>query len=105
MHDLMPDSVRLRTTKFGFISPLDEWARGALKPWLLDLIGSRSFLESSVWNGPVVNSFVERAVEGRASIYPIWPILNAYVLERSFKARAKNAMACSAADLAQNFTA
>ena len=89
MQGLMPDSVRLRTSKIGYISPIDYWARGALKPWLLDLCANRSFVESPIWNGPVARAQVERAVTGETSIGPVWPILNAYVLEQSFKLRAQ----------------
>ena len=104
MRNLMPDSVRLRTSKFGFISPMDQWAKGALKPWLLDLSASRSFVESGVWNGPMVRSIVARAVEGKSSIGPVWPILNAYALEQSFKLRARNAATRSTARVDPNFS-
>jgi asparagine synthase (glutamine-hydrolysing) len=102
MQKVMPDSVRLRTSKFGFISPMEKWATGALKLWLLDLSGSRSFIESSVWNGPAVRSFVERAVKGETRITPIWPILNAHSLQQSFKARARNATAYGVAPVERN---
>jgi asparagine synthase (glutamine-hydrolysing) len=92
MNGLMPEPIRLRTQKIGFIAPADNWARGALKPWLLDLSGSRSFIDSSVWNGPVVRSVVQRAVIGETRITPVWPIFQAYSLEHSFKARARNAI-------------
>ena len=85
----MPDEIRLRTVKMPFISPMDDWARGALKPWLLDLCASTAFLDSPVWNGPTVKAAVERAVIGQASLWPVWPILNAYALERAFKQRAR----------------
>jgi len=53
---------------------------------------SRSFVESAVWNGTAARAAVVRAVSGEASISAVWPILNAYVLEQSFKARAKMAI-------------
>ena len=102
MQGFMPDSIRLRTSKFGFISPMDKWVTGALKAWLLDLTGSRSFLESSVWNGPAVKSVVEQAIAGRTSIMPIWPILNAHSLQQSFKARARHLPARDVAPAEQN---
>jgi asparagine synthase (glutamine-hydrolysing) len=99
MEGLMPEPVRLRRTKVGFISPSDRWARGALGPWLRDQCASRSFLESTVWNGAAARAAVERAVAGAASIAPVWPIINAHALEEGFKARAaahKSAIAASA---------
>ena len=90
---LLPEPVRLRTVKTAFVSPLDVWVRGPLKPWILDLCASRSFLESTVWNGAAVRNAVERAVAGDASVVPAWPIIQAYVLERAFVARAHQAAA------------
>ena len=91
MRGLLPEPIRLRTKKIGFVSPMEAWTRGALKPWLLDLSANRSFIESSVWNGRAARAAVERAVDGKASIDPVWPILNAYVLEQAFKVRARTA--------------
>ncbi len=84
MHGLMPEDIRLRTNKIGFTSPLDQWGRGVLRPWLLDKVASRRFLESSVWNGPAVRSTVERAVAGAGSLNPVWPIINAHVIGETF---------------------
>ena len=92
MQGILPEPIRLRTKKIGFVSPIDYWTRGALKPWLLDVSASRSFIESTVWNGPAARAAVLRAVDGKASIDQVWPILNAYVLEQSFKARARAAI-------------
>lgn len=92
MEGLIPDSIRLRTRKTAFTVPLDRWARGALKPWLLDLCASRTFLDSDVWRGPAVRQSVERAVAGEISLYPVWPILQCYALERAFVARAGEAV-------------
>ena len=93
MRGILPESIRLRTKKIGFISPMDSWARGALKVWLLDVSSSRSFRENAVWNGTAAREAVQRAVGGDESINDVWPILNAYVLEQSFKARARTATA------------
>jgi asparagine synthase (glutamine-hydrolysing) len=91
MQGVLPEPIRLRTNKIGFIAPMQSWACGALKPWLLDLSANRSFIESSVWNGHAASAAVERAVDGKASIDPVWPLLNAYVLEQAFKVRARDA--------------
>ena len=93
MHGLTPDAVRLRTNKIGVVSLTESWVCGPLKSWLLDLTASRSFVESSVWNGYAARAAVELAVDGAASISPVWPILNAYVLQQSFKDRARHAAA------------
>ncbi len=64
MKDLMPDSIRLRTQKIHFSSPITEWGRGALKTWLLDTTANQSFLQSSVWNGKAARARV-RTIRAR----------------------------------------
>jgi asparagine synthase (glutamine-hydrolysing) len=93
MAGMMPDSIRLRICKTAFTAPLDDWARGALKPWLLDLCASRAFLDSNIWHGPTVRRAVERAVAGEPGLHAVWPIVQSYVLERTFIARAGEALA------------
>ena len=88
MEGLMPDSIRLRRNKVGFVSPINTWIRGPLNCWVRDACASQSFLESPVWNGPRVRSLVNQAVVGQKSIEPVWPIIQAHVLEQSFKRQA-----------------
>jgi asparagine synthase (glutamine-hydrolysing) len=90
MRGLMPEGIRLRTNKIGFTTPLDQWARGALKPWLLDTVADRRFQESPVWNARSVRSSVERAVAGTGSLNGVWPIINAHVLNETFRTAAKD---------------
>ena len=74
MHGLTPELIRLGTRKIGIISLTESWIRGPLRSWLFDLTASRAFVESSVWNGSEARAAVERAVDGVASIGPVWPI-------------------------------
>lgn len=74
MHGLTPESIRLGTRKIGIISLTESWIRGPLRSWLFDLTASRALVESSVWNGSEARAAVERAVDGVASIGPVWPI-------------------------------
>ena len=85
MRGLMPESIRLRTNKFHFSSPISEWARGALRPWLLDLSASRSFLEAPIWNGAAARRALESAVAGTTEIGAVWPLVNAHVLRQCFR--------------------
>ena len=101
MRGILPEAIRLRTKKIGFASPMANWATGALKPWMLDLCASRAFIESSVWNGVAARAAVERVVEGTERIDRVWPILNAYVLEQSFKMRARNTAPAASASYVQ----
>lgn len=90
MKGLMPDSIRLRTNKIGFTTPLDDWMRGDLKEWVLDQCSNQSFLDSHIWDGRAARTLVERSVAGQGSIDPVWPILNAYVLQQLFHKEASS---------------
>jgi asparagine synthase (glutamine-hydrolysing) len=86
MDGLMPESIRLRTNKITFLSPLNAWTRGTLNTWVRDICASQSFLDSPVWNGQAVRKIVERAIAARTGIEPVWSIIQAHVLEQSFRA-------------------
>jgi asparagine synthase (glutamine-hydrolysing) len=88
MEGIMPDSIRLRRNKFGFVSPFTTWSGGLFNCWLRDACASQSFLESPVWNGRRVQSLVNQAVVAERSIEAVWPIIQAHVLEQSFKTQA-----------------
>jgi asparagine synthase (glutamine-hydrolysing) len=90
MRGILPETIRLRTKKIGFVSPVEHWSRGTLKTWLLDVSASRTFQESAVWNGAAAREQIERAARGERSIDRVWPIINAYVLEQAFKNRARS---------------
>ena len=88
MEGLVPDAIRLRTNKIGFVSPIQAWTRGDLNTWVRDTCASRCFLESEVWKGRTVRIIVEEALAKRTGIERVWPIIHAHVLERAFKAQA-----------------
>jgi asparagine synthase (glutamine-hydrolysing) len=89
MQGLVPDAIRLRTNKIGFVSPVSAWTRGTLNTWLRDLCATRSFLDSEVWSGAAVRTVLEQAISRQTSIDSIWPIIHAHVLEQAFKAQAR----------------
>jgi len=89
MQGLVPDAIRLRTNKIGFVSPVNAWTGGILTTWLRDLCASRSFLDSEVWSGAAVRMVLEQAIARQTGIDPIWPIIHAHVLEQAFKAQAR----------------
>lgn len=85
MSGILPDSIRLRTNKIGFTSPLDAWMRGSLREWVMDSIASRDFQQSNVWRGAAVRRAAERAMAGHGGFSGVWPILNAHLLQRKFR--------------------
>lgn len=90
MEGLVPDPIRLRTSKIGFVSPIHSWTRGDLNTWVRDTCASRSFLESGMWKGRAVRVVVEQALANRTGVERVWPIIHAHALERTFKAQARH---------------
>lgn len=88
MAGMMPDSIRLRTNKIGFTTPLDEWMRGNLRDWVMDLASSQNFLTSNIWDGKAARAKLEQGLSGECSTAAVWPIINAAVLQKTFKSKA-----------------
>jgi asparagine synthetase B (glutamine-hydrolysing) len=89
MQGLVPDAIRLRKDKIGFVSPINAWTRGTLHTWLRDACASRSFLDSEVWNGAAVRAALEQAIARQTGVDWIWPVVHRYVLEQAFRVRAR----------------
>ena len=58
MKQTLPEEIRTRTLKIGIAGP-DAWYTNQLKPLILDVIASRLFIESDLWNGPELKKMVE----------------------------------------------
>jgi asparagine synthase (glutamine-hydrolysing) len=89
MEGLMPDPVRLRTQKIHFSSPVNDWSRQGLGLWMQDIVSSQSFRESALWDGRAAEVIVTKAVAGQSAIDPVWPLINAHVLEQAFKSKSQ----------------
>ena len=63
MEGILPEKIRLRKSKIGFASPLNQWIANHLKEYILDIVRSRSFQESTIWNGPKISADLEQALE------------------------------------------
>lgn len=89
MRCIMPDKVRLRTSKIGFGSPMEEWIKGPLRSTILDTVSSQDFLESDVWNGPAIGKTVHTAYEKGdfRTASGFWAYFQAAWLLRLFKDR------------------
>jgi len=79
----IPDIVLNRKDKIGIDSPLEYWTRR--KPSMfLDMVHDQRFLESDVWNGPVIRDHMCAALDAgtmtRHDASRLWAILNAYML-------------------------
>jgi asparagine synthase (glutamine-hydrolysing) len=80
MVDILPESLRTRSTKIGFASPVIEWMQKGLKPFILDTVQSSSFKQSSIWDGNKICDFVEKAYANQdyLAVRKCWEYIQAH---------------------------
>jgi asparagine synthase (glutamine-hydrolysing) len=73
---LVPESIRCRMDKMGFVTPEEIWMKETLRPFMLELIGSETFRKRSYWNANAVVKNYLSFLEGRSDYSPeIWRIV------------------------------
>lgn len=84
MEGRLPDEVRL-AGKRAVVTPQREWLRGALRPWVEEIVGSRSFAERGVFDAAAVRAAYRRfcAGEGENSFF-VWQWVNTELWFRRF---------------------
>jgi asparagine synthase (glutamine-hydrolysing) len=92
MRGILPESIRIRKSKIGFASPMVEWYQNALKSFVLDSVNSREFLESEIWNGPLIRGFVEGCYRKKdfKSATASWKYIQTMILMKSFRENASS---------------
>ncbi len=84
MRGLMPESIRLRKQKIGLNAPMRHWFVKELRELILDVVHSRDFLESDIWNGPALRDFAEQRIENDSWTWGdcvmFWPYVNAHLI-------------------------
>ena len=87
MKGILPESTRLRKSKIGFANPINEWLKKDLKSFVLDQINSRTFLQSSIWNGTNIRQIIEQAYQYNdiQTVRSYWEFLLASRLMDIFK--------------------
>jgi asparagine synthase (glutamine-hydrolysing) len=97
MKGIVPDSLRLRRSKIGFASPLEDWFGGPLRNWLWDVVNEPDFLQSDLWDGASVRSLVASHRAGKRwpgdGAHQIWPLLHVHLWRRAFSRRHHRAQA------------
>jgi asparagine synthase (glutamine-hydrolysing) len=88
MRGILPETIRTRTSKVGFSSPLVDWFSGPLRIFVLDSVNSKAFLQSEIWNGPAIRDFVEESFSrgNYSSARRSWEFIQAMKLMELYKA-------------------
>jgi asparagine synthase (glutamine-hydrolysing) len=92
MKNILPENIRTRTSKIGFSSPIEEWYNSPLKEFIVDSINSKEFIESDIWNGPIIKGYLEKAYERKnyKGASNTWKYIQAMILIRSFDSFSKS---------------
>lgn len=63
--------------KSGFSVPLDDWLRGALKPWAGDLLSPSRLKSQGLFSAELVGRMFDQHMKGRSRGYWLWNVLMA----------------------------
>ena len=87
MRGIIPERIRVRKDKIGFASPIIEWYKNALKKFVLDSINSKEFVDSEIWNGPVIKDYVEDCYRKKdyQNATRSWKYIQAMILMKAFR--------------------
>lgn len=87
LREIIPEKIAHRKEKIGFNSPVVEWMKGPLKPFLLDTISDRDFKESTLINPIEVRKVILDAISNKNTNFQnatlAWMKLTPYLWEKA----------------------
>jgi asparagine synthase (glutamine-hydrolysing) len=82
---IVPESIRCRMDKMGFVTPEEVWMREDLRPFVLEVLSSDTFLTRPYWDAEAVIQNYLAFLDGGSSYSPeIWRIVCAELWLRKF---------------------
>jgi asparagine synthase (glutamine-hydrolysing) len=85
MEGIIPETVRTRLDKMGFVTPEDVWFKGALRDQVLEILGSKSFTERGYFDVEEVKKTFYRHCRGEINLSStIWRWVNLELWFRTF---------------------
>jgi asparagine synthase (glutamine-hydrolysing) len=85
MAGVLPDDVRLRTDKMGFVTPEDEWLRGPWRFQIESLLNSDRMRARHYWHVDVLKDWYRRYCDGNLAVGPaVWRWVNLELWLRRF---------------------
>ena len=82
---IIPESIRCRMDKMGFVTPEEVWMREALRPFILELLSSDEFHARQYWDADAVVRNYLSFLEGVSAYSPeIWRIVCSELWLRKF---------------------
>ena len=81
----LPLEIVYRKDKKGFSTPLDEWFKGPLMPWIREILNAKSIKERGIFDWGKVEKLLRTHFEGRQPMANrIWPLLSVEMWHRCF---------------------
>jgi asparagine synthase (glutamine-hydrolysing) len=75
LYKYVPKSL-VERPKMGFMMPLDNWLRGELKTWMMDLIDPSLVKKQGLFNVDVINKTAHNHIKKiENNGYKLWPLL------------------------------
>lgn len=85
IRDKVPESIRCRGDKMGFVTPEECWMKNELRPFMLEIFSSASFKSRSYWDADAVAQDYCAFLDGKSEYSPeIWRIACAELWMRKF---------------------
>jgi asparagine synthase (glutamine-hydrolysing) len=82
---IIPESVRCRVDKMGFVTPEEVWMKEMLRPFVLDVLCADSFRARPYWNADAVIKDYLAFLEGKSVYSPeVWRIVCTELWLRKF---------------------
>jgi len=73
---IIPESIRCRMDKMGFVTPEEVWMKESLQPFILKILNSSVFRERPFWDADAVMRDYLKFIEGNSLYSPeIWRII------------------------------
>jgi asparagine synthase (glutamine-hydrolysing) len=82
---IVPESIRCRMDKMGFVTPEEVWMREDLRPFVLEVLSSDAFRGRPYWDAEAVIQNYLAFLDGKSAYSPeIWRIVCAELWLRKF---------------------
>jgi asparagine synthase (glutamine-hydrolysing) len=82
---IIPECIRCRMDKMGFVTPEEIWMKDTLRPFVLDILSADSFRARTFWNADAVMADYQAFLAGKSGYSPeIWRIVCTELWLRKF---------------------
>jgi asparagine synthase (glutamine-hydrolysing) len=82
---IVPESIRCRMDKMGFVTPEEVWMKEDLRPFVLEILLSDSFRARQYWDAGEVTRNYQAFLDGKSAYSTeIWRIINTELWLRKF---------------------